>query len=298
MTATSLEQYLDLPIEIAPSRPETRRSFPLIGWVGATILALFAAVAVAAPYLTPYGPLELAGRPLLSPNGDHWLGTNDVGQDIFTEVLHGTRVSLAVAVGTAVLVVTMAAIFGSLAGYVGGRFDALAMRLVDVFLTIPRLPLLVLLAAYAGTSVVEVIVIISLISWPIPTRLVRAEVLSVRSRRHIDAARSFGARTAYTIRRHIIPAATPILITSAAAQAGRGVTMEAGLAFIGLGDPVRRSWGSILRAATTFPGIYFGEFWKWWILPTGLALTLLVLAFTLLGQGLETSANPRTERHG
>ena len=130
-----------------------------------------------------------------------------------------------------------------------------------------------------------------------PTRLIRAEVLSLRNRSHIHAARSFGGGPRYIISRHLVPALAPILVTGLAIQAGRAVILEAGLAFLGLGDPTIKSWGSIMRYALSFSGIYFGPYWLWWLLPAGICLTLLVLGLTFLGQGLEAWANPRAERH-
>lgn len=300
MTQSGLSQYLataaDAPTGSTPLEL-TRRRIPAIAWLGAVILLFYVGVALLAPWLAPYDPHSIDAAPLLSPDTGHVLGTNDIGQDIFSEIIYGARISLLVATVTSLLVIGLATTVGTLAGYGGGGLDTLLMRLVDVMLAIPRLPLMIVIAAYAGSGLLQIILIIAFFSWPMPTRLIRAEVLSLRSRQHIQAARTFGGSPRYMITRHLIPALMPILMTTLAVQASRAVIMEAGLAFLGLGDPTAKSWGLIIRAALSFSGIYFGNYWVWWLLPAGLNLTLMVLAFTFLGQGLETWANPRTERH-
>lgn len=305
MSHTSLSQYLATPAEAAPevinatgAAPRVaRRRLPTVAWLGLAILSFFLAVAVFAPWLAPFDPHAFDARPLQSPNADHWLGTNDIGQDIFSELVYGARVSLLVAGVTSLLVISLATTIGALAGYLGGWSDTLLMRLVDVMLAIPRLPLMIVLAAYAGSGLLQIILIIALFSWPLSARLVRSEVLSLRQRQHVQAAQVFGGGVRYVIWRHLIPALTPILVTTLAVQASRAVMMEAGLSFLGLGDPTLKSWGLIIRAALDFSGIYFGSYWVWWILPAGFSLTLLVLGFTFLGQGLESWANPRVARH-
>lgn len=299
MTHSNLGHYLTLTTDIhdAATPARMRRRPPGIAWVGLIILLFYLAVALLAPWLAPYDPASFEASPLLNPGRAHLLGTNDIGQDIFSEIIYGARVSLLVALVTSGLVITLATTVGTIAGYVGGVVDTLLMRLIDVMLAIPRLPLMIVLAAYAGSGLLQIILIIALFSWPMPARLIRAEVLSLRSRQHIQAARSFGGGVRYVIVRHLIPALVPILVTTLAVQASRAVMMEAGLAFLGLGDPTIKSWGAIIRAALSFSGIYFGSYWLWWLIPAGLNITLLVLGLTFLGQGLEHWANPRTERH-
>lgn len=298
-TDLSLADYLsgvaDGPAA-APPRVARRRP-PGITWVGIAILLGFVAVALFAPLLTPYDPRSFDARPLLPPGVEHPLGTNDVGQDILSELIYGTRVSLLVAGVASGLILILATLVGTVAGYLGGIVDLLLTRFIDVMLSIPRLPLMILIAAYVGSGLLPIILIIALFGWPMAARLIRAETLSLRNRQHVQAARTFGGGTRYILLRHLIPALTPILVTELAVQASRAVMMEAGLAFLGLGDPTIKSWGMIIRAALSFSGIYFGQYWLWWLLPPGLAITFLVLGFTFLGQGLEQWANPRAARH-
>jgi ABC-type dipeptide/oligopeptide/nickel transport system permease subunit len=301
MTQLSLGEYLAQPAETQHSSsrlPTFRdRRLPGIAWVGLAILIIYLLVALLAPWLAPYDPTRFDARPLLPPSPAHPLGTNDAGQDIFSELIYGTRVSLLVAGATSLLVITLATLVGTVAGYAGQVIDTVLMRFVDVMLAIPRLPLMIVVAAYAGTGLLQIILIIALFSWPMPARLIRSEVLSLRHRLHIQAARSFGGGARYVIKRHLIPALFPILITSLTVQASRAVLTEAGLAFLGLGNPTIKSWGTIIYFALSFSGIYFGPYWIWWLLPAGFSITLLMLGFTFLGQGLEAWANPRTKRH-
>lgn len=301
MTQSTLSEYLASTVDFqqadAAVQVPLRRRLPTIAWAGLGILLFFVLAAVLAPWLAPHDPASFDFQPLLRPAAEHPLGTNEVGQDIFSELIYGTRVSLLVAGVTSLLVLSLATLVGTIAGYGGGWLDTLLMRCIDIMLAIPRLPLMIVAAAYAGSGLLQIILIIALFSWPMPTRLIRAEVLSLRTRSHIHAARSFGGSARYIIRRHFIPALTPILVTGLAVQAGRAVILEAGLAFLGLGDPTIKSWGMIMRYALSFSGIYFGLYWLWWLLPAGICLTLLVLGLTFLGQGLETWANPRLEQH-
>lgn len=280
-----------------PVRVVRRRSFRVPSRVlaGLVIVGGFALVALAAPLLAPYDPRELVAAPMLPPGGSHLLGTNDVGQDIFSELVYGARVSMVVALSAATIAVTVATVLGMVAGYLGGAVDRVVARTIDAMLSIPRLPFMLLIAAYAGGGLLQVVLIIAALSWPVTARLVRSEVLSLRNRLHVRAARGFGASTPYVLGRHILPAVVPVVAAAFALQAGRAVVMEAGLAFLGIGDPTGKSWGLTIRAALSYPLIYFGNAWLWWIVPAGLCIGALIVGFTLLGQGLEHWVNPRAD---
>ena len=264
---------------------------------GLAVVGGFGLVAIAAPLIAPFDPRALVAPPMLPPGGPHLLGTNDVGQDIFSELVYGARVSMVVAISAASLAVSVASLVGMAAGYFGGAIDQLVTRAIDAMLSIPRLPFMLLIAAYAGGGLVQVILIIAALSWPVTARLIRSEVLSLRDRMHVRAARGFGASTVYVLGRHILPAVVPVIAASFALQAGRAVVMEAGLAFLGIGDPTGKSWGLTIRAALSYPLIYFGNAWMWWIVPAGLCIGGLIIGFTLLGQGLERWVNPRAAQY-
>ena len=264
--------------------------------LGVAILGLFVLVALAAPLLAPYDPHAFSGQPLERPSLAHPLGTNDVGQDILSELLHGARISLAVGLGAALGTVGLGLMVGAVAGYAGGPIDALLMRVVDVMLVLPRLPLLILLAAFLGSGLGQTVAIISLLFWPATARLIRAQVQSQRVRGYVKMARTFGGGTGYVLRRHILPAIAPLIVFGLVAAAGRAVAMEAGLAFLGLGDPTAKSWGLMMRFALDLPGLLLTDRWLWWLLPPGLCLTLLILALTYVGMGLERHLQPRLAR--
>lgn len=265
--------------------------------VGLVLVGAFLVAAVLAPWLAPYDPTAYSGNPLERPSAAHWLGTNDVGQDILSELIYGARISLLVGAVAGGLTLALATLVGLTAAYLGGWLDGLLMRLIDLLLAMPHLPLMVLVGAYLGPGLVNIILIIVLLGWMVPARVIRAQALSLRARGHVQAARLFGAGPAYVIRRHLIPAVAPILAATFVAQAGRAIGLEAGLAFLGLGDPSAKSWGLMIRYALNYKGIYFTPHWLWWLLPAGLCISLVILGLTFLGVALEDRLDPRLRRH-
>ncbi len=282
------------PTEAAAART---RGVSRTGIVGGGLVGLVAAVAVLAPLIAPYRPFELSGRPLEPPSADHLLGTNGVGQDVFTQLVGGARASLLIALLAGVGTLVVGATVGLLAGWLGGVVDTVAMRLVDIVLALPRLPLLILMGVYLGPTLTNIALVISLTFWPPTARIIRSQVISLRHCTHLTAAVGFGAGTAHTLRRHIIPEIGLILAASLVASAGRAVMLEAGLAFLGLGDPSRVSWGSMLRDALNFNALFYTDAWWWWLLPPIGALVLFLLGLTLLGIAVEGWVNPRLGRH-
>lgn len=282
----------------APVR-QRRRSlpFPVIGWVGLAIVAVFVGLALAAPWLSSYRTTELAGNPLEAPSAAHLLGTNGVGQDLASQFLNGARVSLFVAVLGGGGTLLFGALVGMVAGWAGGIVDAVLMRVVDLVLVIPKVPLLIVIGTYAGPSLTVISSIIAVTGWPPTARVVRSQVLSLRRRAHIKAAVGFGGSTSQILRRHILPEVGLILAAGLVGAAGRAIAFEAGLAFLGLGDPTRASWGAILRDSLDFSGLFFTDAWKWWLVPPIAAVSLLLLGVTFLGVGLEQRINPRLTRH-
>jgi ABC-type dipeptide/oligopeptide/nickel transport system permease subunit len=256
-----------------------------------------AAVAVTGPLLSPYRVTELAGDPLEAPSVGHLLGTNSVGQDLVSQLVAGARVSLFVALVAGGGTLLFGAVVGIVAGWSGGRIDAVLMRLVDVVLVIPKLPLLIVAGAYVGPSLGGIAAIIALTSWPPSARVLRAQVLSLRRRAHLRAALGFGAGTLRVLRRHVVPELGLILASGLVAASGRAVALEAGLAFLGLGDPTRASWGSIMRDALDFSGLFYTRAWAWWLVPPVVAVGLLLVGMTFLGIAVEQRVNPRLARH-
>ncbi len=265
---------------------------------GALLALLLALVALFAPAIAPYDPRELAGPAFESPSAEHLLGTNDIGQDVFSQIVWGARPALTMALGASVLATVVGVAVGLGSGLLGGAVDHVAMRVVDVFLAIPQLPLLVLVAALAGPSQVNLVLIIGLIRWPMYAREVRSQALSLRQRGFVQAARGFGGGLGYVVARHLVPAVGPLVVLLFVVGIAHALLLEASLAFLGLSDPTAVSWGLMVNRALVFPGLFFTSYWLWWLLPAGLAITLGVLGFMVLGVGLEPVFNPRWRRTG
>ena len=263
-----------------------------LGWIGAGIVILLLLTAIFAPVLAPYDPAERVGRPFLPPSADHLLGTNDVGQDLLSELIFGSRVSLTVGVVAAVVAMLIGTTVGVIAGYYPKRLGAVLMRFVDVVLILPFLPLLIVLAAYLGRSLTNTILVIGVLIWAAPARIIRSQVLSLRSREYVLASRSMGAKDRWVILRHILPR-TGLLATGSFVRAISGaILLEAALSFLGLGDPIQKSWGSILFWAQS-RGAFLTPAWKWWVLPPGLAIMAASLGFALIAFALEERINPK-----
>ncbi|HPZ43080.1 MAG TPA: ABC transporter permease [Bacillota bacterium] len=263
------------------------------GRIGLGLLLLVAIAAVLAPLLTSYQPAAYTGAPFMAPSAQHWLGTNDVGQDIWTRLLYGARTSLAVGGGVALLSLCLSVMVGCSSALLGGLYDRLMMRLVDALIVIPPVIVAILAAAYLRPNTVLLIVLLSLFLWPGGARVVRAQTLSLKERMPVYAARTFGAGQLHLLFNHIIPDLGPILIALMIQDARRAVFMEAGLSFLGICDPTVVSWGKMMQHALKF--VYL-DVWRWWLLPTGFALSLTVMGFTFTGFALETALNPRLRK--
>lgn len=259
--------------------------------VGVSILALLALVAILAPHVAPFDPWE-RGTPMLSPSGKHLLGTNDIGQDLFSELLYGARTSLFIAFFASVASTAIGVSLGLLSGYYS-RLGFVAMRVVDVFLLVPRFPLIILIATLLTPSVWNLILIFVIFGWPRTTRIIRSEVLSQRNREYVDGVRMLGAWDPYVIRRYVFPQVLPLALVQLVLEASHVILAESGLSFLGLGDPAAKSWGTMLHYAFEYPSIFVSDVWVRWMLPPGACITLAVLALVFLGHAWEEWANPR-----
>lgn len=264
------------------------------GVIGVALVAVILLVAVLAPLLAPYSAQDRVGPPYERPSVLHLLGTDDVGRDLLSQVILGAQASVAVALGVAALATTIATVVGGLAAVRGGWIDGVLMRLVDVVLTLPFLPVVVLAAAFLGTTTAERIVVIGTLTWAGGARVVRSGALAALSRPHVEVARSMGAGSGWILVRHASYVAGPLLLPIAVRSAAGAVGLDAALAFLGLGDPTTPSWGTILYWAQV-RGAFLTEAWLWWALPPGLALTVLVLGLALIGVSAERRFNPVLE---
>lgn len=260
---------------------------------GLAVIALLFLLSFAASYLTPYDPDAIdAWHVLLPPSAEHWFGTDELGRDVLTRVIFGARVSLKVgfvAVGIAVVVGTVVGLF---AGFYGGWVDSLLMRIVDIMLCFPTFFLILAVIAMLEPSIWYIMVIIGLTGWMGVARLVRAEVLSLKSRDFISAARVLGASDRRIIFRHILPnALSPVLVSATLGVAGAILT-ESALSFLGIGvQPPTPSWGNILTS-----GKDYIEFAWWLSLFPGVAILVTVLSYNLVGEGIRDALDPRRQR--
>jgi peptide/nickel transport system permease protein len=260
---------------------------------GGLVVVFLFMLSFLAPYITPYGPDDLdLYNVLMPPSSTHWFGTDDLGRDVLTRVIYGAGISLKVgfvAVGIAVLIGT---VVGLVSGYYSGSLDNILMRFVDIMLCFPTFFLILAVIAFLGQSIWYIMIIIGLTGWMGVARLVRAEVLSIREREYVMAVRALGARDSRIIFRHILPnAMSPVLVSATLGVAGAILT-ESALSFLGIGvPPPTPSWGNILTS-----GKEYIEFAWWLTLYPGLAITVTVLAYYLVGEGIRDALDPRLTR--
>ncbi|HEY1762631.1 MAG TPA: ABC transporter permease [Acidimicrobiales bacterium] len=262
---------------------------------GASILGVFVVVALLAPVIVPYSPTAIRFTPNLLPDGAHWLGTTVNGQDIFSEVLWGTRASLFVGFLCASLISLIQLVMGVFAGYVGGLFDTVATAVTNVFLVLPSLPLLIILAAYLqGGSVFVLIAVIVVTGWAWGAKVLRAQAITLRERPFVQAARISGESRWHIVMTHIVPNMLGIIVSNFFGAALFAVLAEAGLEFIGLGNINDVTWGTMLYWAQEGNAIFLGE-WVWLLVP-GLCLALVGTSLGLLNFAVDEIANPRLRR--
>ncbi|HVM00091.1 MAG TPA: dipeptide ABC transporter ATP-binding protein [Egibacteraceae bacterium] len=272
-----------------------RRPGRVLGILGGVFLAALFLMATVGPALTREDPTAPAGLPLQRPSGAHLLGTDDAGRDLFAQFVEGAQVSLLIGVLSAVVAVVVGLAVALIAGYHRGAIDSALMRLVDVTLALPFLPLVLVLAAFFGRGLWTTVLVIGLGLWVRPARVLRSQVLKVREFDHVVAAQAMGARTSRVLLRHVLPRVTPLAGAQFIRAANIGVMIEAALAFLGLGDPARMSWGTMLYFANARNAI-LTDAWMWWILPPGFGLTLLVLGFAFVGYAIEERTDPRLRK--
>ena len=259
---------------------------------GVCIVVVLYAVTLLTPFLAPYDPAfqgDIARTGFLPPSAEHWFGTDRLGRDVLSRILHGARISLSIGFIATAISVSLGTMLGAIAGYLGGRIDAAVMRFTDMVLAFPRLILLILVVALFEPSVLVIILVLGLTQWPGTTRIVRGEALSLREREFIQAARALGFGRARIILRHLIPNLLAPVIVTATLGIGNTIVLEAGLSFLGLGPPLPLpTWGGMVAAG----GETLIE--AWWVATfPGLTIVLVVLAFNLVGDGLRDALDPR-----
>jgi peptide/nickel transport system permease protein len=278
-----------------------------LGMVGAFLVITSILVATFAPLLTPYAPSDIIrdegghGLTFAPPSVHGPLGTDDAGHDVWSQLVFGARISLMVGFMAGFIAMFVGSLFGILAGYFGGGIDNLLMRITDILLVIPDLPLMLILVATIRQMDLKIspltvlIAVIGLLYWTSTARLIRSQVLTIKERQFVARARAIGAGHGHIIRRHILPQIMPLIVANTVLILSTAILVESGLAFLGLGDPTQPSWGTMLNFAFDRSAITNGAWWFY--LPPGFAIVWVTLGCVLLGNVLEEMLNPRLTAH-
>lgn len=256
--------------------------------LGLCVFLLIVTVAVLAPVFAPYSPYDSSFDVKLAPSAVNWFGTDELGRDVFSRVIYGSRVSLVVAVSASLLATAIGVVVGCAAGYTNRFAGTALMKVTEAFQMLPMFFVGILLSSIFGPSLTLIVLVIGLMGWPSCARVVRGEFLSLREREFVTAARSIGCRKSSIMFQEIMPSVIPQIIVSASMRMASAIMMEASLNFFGCGDPLRVSWGkllndsrSILRSA------------PWASIFPGIAILLTVLSINMLGDGLNDALNPK-----
>ncbi len=267
-----------------------------MGMTGAIMLCFFLIMAVAGPLLLPYNAMDfgVADDVFAPPSREHILGQDDMGRDVLRALISGARISLSVGILSTLISMVAGTFLGIVAGYSGGKIDVLMMRFTDVFLVLPWLPLMLILAAVLGSSIWNIILVIGLTSWAGTARVVRAQTLTVKERQFIERARAIGAGNGYIMTRHILPNVFPLVFANTILVSAVAIISETTLSFLGMGDTLHPSWGMMLHYAFESGAASIGAYW--FLLPPGLCVVGVVLSFTFLGYAFDEILNPKLKK--
>ena len=266
------------------------------GLVGLVVLALFVLTALFAPMLADESGLSVTkatGAVLEPPSWHYPLGTDDSGRSVLTLLIWGARISLFVGLMATLLSMLIGTIVGLTSGYFGGVTGAVLFRFTEWFLVIPFLPLAIVLASVLGRSLLNIVIVIGVTSWAGTALLIRSQTLSIKERAYLERSRALGAGNAHLLRKHVLPNVIPLVFANTTLAVAVAILSETTLSFLGLGDPTRISWGSMLENAYRVGAITTGSWW--FFVPPGVCVVLVVLCFTLVGQALEDVLNPRLQ---
>ncbi|MBB4000351.1 ABC transporter permease [Aureimonas pseudogalii] len=257
--------------------------------VGLLVLVSWIIVAITIDLWSPYDPVALAGRRLQAPSLQHWLGTDALGRDVLIRTLYGARFSLPIAVCVLVIAVAIGCCLGAIAGFFGGIVDGMIMRLADITLSFPPMLLAMAIAASLGPGLLNAGLAMVIVWWPVYSRLMRAQVISVRELDHVEAAVAGGASPARVLTKHIVPLCWSPILVNATIDVGQVILLVAGLSFIGLGaKPPTPEWGQMISEGAS-------SFYSWWIATgPGVAILSLSLAFSFIGDGIRDLLDPRS----
>ena len=262
--------------------------------VGVIIIGIFVLIAIFGPILMPFKTTDIAGTRAAifnPPSGEHILGTDNLGRDVFAYLVNGARSSLFVGLTATVISMVLGTLIGITAGYIGKWVDGLLMRVTDFFLVLPWLPFCMVLAAILGNSIWNIILVIGLTGWSGTARIIRAQTLSVKEQQYVERERSIGAKNGYIMLKHILPNVFPLVFSEAILTVSAAILTETSLAFLGLGDPTNPSWGTMLNDASSTGAMTVGAWW--YFITPGVCVILVALGFTLMGYAFDEILNPK-----
>jgi peptide/nickel transport system permease protein len=258
---------------------------------GMAFLLLIVVSALGAPWIAPYDPYAVTPSFQAPPTAEHWLGTDQVGRDVLSRLLYAARVSLAVGAGAVAIYMVIGTLLGALAGYFGGWADMVIMRLTDVFMSFPRLMVILVLVSIMGPNLANVILVLGLLEWPAVARLVRGSVLAIRQTDYVKAGIAVGLSAPRLLFGHILPNAIAPLLVKATFGVAAAILLEASLSFLGLGvQPPTASWGNMLTEAQSLT-VLASQPWLW--VPPGTMIILTVLSINFVGDGLRDALDPK-----
>jgi peptide/nickel transport system permease protein len=290
-TGIGLQKVLDRP----RARHSRWRAFARhrLALAGACVIAALALIAIFAPLVATHDPNKVdLFATSASPSRDHWLGTDDIGRDVYSRIVYGTRISLSVGLVSVTIYVVIGTVLGAVSGYFGGWIDSTLQRFTDAVMCFPSLIIIIAAVAITGPSIFNVMIVIGLLTWPNICRLVRGQFLSLREREFVEAARSMGARPARIIFRHLLPNAVAPITVAATFGVAAAILTEAGLSFLGLGvQPPTASWGNLINTAQS-AAVLQEMPWLW--VPAGIMIALAVLSINFVGDGLRDAIDPRS----
>ena len=259
--------------------------------VGLSIIVFFVLLSILAPYISPYSITEQTCAVYAPPSSAHWLGCDDGGIDMLSQLMQGGRVSLIVGFAATLVAMIIGGGVGLLSGYFGRATDIVLMRITDYLLVIPDLVLMIVIADVWGASLFHVIIVIGILEWTSTARIIRAQVMSLRERVYVKRTRALGAGNARIIFKHILPQVGPLLIANTVLTIAIAIYLETALAFLGLEDPTVTTWGTILEHAFERTAISSGAWWA--IVPAGIVIAAVIVGCFLFGQAVEDALNPR-----
>lgn len=258
--------------------------------IGICILSVLLILALFAPLISPGNPLFSKGAPIQKPSADYLFGTDNMGRDVWAMIVWGSRISMIFAFGVAGLSLIIGVILGALSGYIGGIFDDIMSRIFEIFYSVPITFLIILMVAIFGSSVTLMVIIVGITIWPSNARIMRAQVLTLKTRTYVQAAEVAGSKRLNILFKHVVPNGFAPVLSNSTLQMAQAVLIEASLSFLGLGDPAVASWGKILHSGQSHISSA-----PWLVIIPGIVIALMLLAFNLLGTALQSSLNVKQQ---